>query len=117
MTPYRRVHTTCREAQVVKAELPAGELEFDGQSLHKADPADALYFPATHAVQIPPSGPVDPVLQVQFFKAALPAGDLAFDGQPLHVPAPQSVQLPLLAADLYLPSTHAVHVPVQASPP
>jgi hypothetical protein len=124
MTPYRRVHTTCREAQVVKAELPAGELEFDGQSLHKADPADALYFPATHAVQIPPSGPVHPVLQVQFFKAALPAGDLAFDGQTLHVeladaptaaeyvPVPQSVQRTDPVEALYFPPTQAVHVPV-----
>ncbi len=55
--------------QLAKAALPAGELEFDGQviqaidvaptaveyvpapqSVHAADPVDALYLPATHAV-------------------------------------------------------------------
>jgi len=57
------------QAQLVKAALPAGELEFDGQALQvelaeappaveyvptpqsvqMADPVDALYLPATHA--------------------------------------------------------------------
>ena len=61
--------------QLVKAELPAGELEFVGQVMHVitataveyvpapqsvqlADPVDVLYFPATHAVHVPPLGPV-----------------------------------------------------------
>ncbi len=61
--------------QLVEAKLPTGELEFDGQakhvefaptaveyvpapqSMHRADPVDVLYFPATHAVQVPPSAP------------------------------------------------------------
>ena len=129
LTPYRHVHTTCRKVQVVKAALPAGEVEFDGQSLHKADPADALYFPSTHAVQIPPSGPVHPVLQVQLIQAALPAGELEFDGQAPHVeladaptaseyvPAPQSAQRTDPVEVLYFPLTQAVHVPVSVSPP
>ena len=29
----------------------------DGQSVQVADPVDVLYFPATHAVHAPPSGP------------------------------------------------------------
>ena len=110
------------EVQCVKDVLPAGEVEFVGQSLHKADPADVLYLPATHAVQLPPSGPVDPALQVQLVKAALPAGELEFDGQAVHVelpeapaaveyvPAPQSVQTADPVDALYLPATHAVHV-------
>jgi hypothetical protein len=62
--------------QLVKAELPPGELEFVGQVTHVeitataveyvpapqsvqlADPVDVLYFPATHAVHVPPLGPV-----------------------------------------------------------
>ena len=62
------------QVQFVKAALPAGDLEFDGQALHveaptaveyfpvqqsvhRADPVDALYLPATHAMQGPPAGP------------------------------------------------------------
>ena len=109
------------QVQLVKAVLPAGEVEFVGQSLHKADPADALYLPATHAAHGPPSGPVDPALQVQFVKATLPAGELEFDGQAVHVeldddptaveyvPAPQSVQEAVPVNALYFPATHAVH--------
>ncbi len=61
--------------QLVKAELPPGELEFVGQVTHVitatvveyvpapqsvqlADPVDVLYFPVTHAVHVPPLGPV-----------------------------------------------------------
>jgi hypothetical protein len=93
--------------QFVKAALPAGELEFDGQVMHVEAPTaveyvppaqsehlpsvmaevafDALYFPATHAVHVPPLGPVHPALQVQFVKDALPAGEVEFDGQAMHV--------------------------------
>ena len=105
--------------QLAKAALPAGELELDGQVMHveidedptaveyvpapqsvqTADPVDALYFPATHAVHGPPAGPENPSLQVQFVKFALPAGEVEFLGQ--------SVQSPLSAADLYLPAAHA----------
>ena len=46
--------------QLVKAALPAGELEFGGQTVQAADPVDALYFPASHAVQVLD---VDPLLQ------------------------------------------------------
>jgi hypothetical protein len=93
------------QVQLVKAALPAGELELDGQALHfelsaapsvveyvpvpqsvqVAVPVNALYFPATHCVHEPPFDLVDPVLQVQLVKAALPAGELEFDGQAMHV--------------------------------
>ena len=56
------------------------------QSEQVTDPVNALYSPATHAEQVPPpSGPVDPALQVQVLKSALPAGELEFDEQTLHV--------------------------------
>ena len=104
--------------QLVKAALPAGEVELDGQVMHVelpeaptaveyvpspqsvqvAVPVKVLYFPATHAVHGPSFGPVDPALQVQFVKAALPA-----DGQTLHMPDPVAV--------LYFPAKHATHGP------
>ncbi len=88
------------QVQFVKAELPSGELEFDGQALHVelaeaptavqyvpaaqseqvAVPVNALYFPATHAVHEPPSGPENPALQAQLVKPRLPAGELEFAG-------------------------------------
>ena len=109
--------------QLARAELPAGELEFVGQALQLADPVDVLYFPATHAVHVPPAGPEQPTLQVQLVKAALPAGELEFDGQVRHVelaeapilveyiPVPQFVHRPDPVNALYLPATHAAHVP------
>ncbi len=42
-----------------------------GQSVHSADPVDALYFPATHAVQLNP-GPDEPASQVQVVKVPHP---------------------------------------------
>jgi hypothetical protein len=71
-------------------------LEFDGQALHVelaeaptaveyvpaaqseqvAVPVNVLYLPATHAVHVPPSGPVDPALQVHAVKEVLPIGAL-----------------------------------------
>ena len=106
--------------QFVTAELPAGELEFVGQSLQLADPVNSLYFPGTHAVHVSPSGPVHPALQVQ---AALPAGELDPAGHVVHVefaeaptaveyvPAPQSVHSAAPVKVLYLPGMHAGHVP------
>ncbi len=100
-------------------ELAALEYVPAPQSVHSEDPVSALYFPATHAVHEPPSGPVHPALQVQLVKAALPTGELEFDRQALHVklaaveyvPAPQSVHTTNPVEDLYFPARHAVHVP------
>ena len=93
--------------QFVKTVLPAGELESDGQVMHvelAVVPTAVVYVPAaqteqtvpaTHAVQVPPSGPVHPTLQVQFVKAALPKGELESVGQVMHVElaeAPSAVE-------------------------
>ena len=145
--------------QAANAELPVGALAFvkqvrhvkialaptdveyvpAEQSLHTTDPVDALYFPVTQAVHVPPSSPDDPALQVQLVKAALPAVELEFDGQALHVelaeaptdveyvpapqlvhkvapvsveyvPAPQSVHRADPVNVLYFPFTHAMHM-------
>lgn len=82
------------QVQPAKAEVPAGEYEFAGQvmlvsdvapaprrylpapqSVHVAAPVDVLYFPATHWVHVPPSGPDAPALQVQLAKVPLAAGE------------------------------------------
>ena len=52
---------------------PVGDLGVSlGQSVHGADPVNALYFPATQAVQLK-FGPDEPALQVQVVEAPLPA--------------------------------------------
>ncbi len=111
------------QVQLVKAALPAGELEFDRQALHVefaeaptaveyvpaaqsqqvAAPVDSLYFPDAHAVHEPPFAPVDPALQVQSVEAALPSGEFEFDKQARQVAAP--------ADGLYFPVTQAAHGP------
>ena len=73
------MHRTALVAPVAAEYVPAP------QSVHAADPVDTLYFPASHAVHVPPTGPVDPALQVHFVKAELPTGELEFDVHALHV--------------------------------
>jgi hypothetical protein len=109
------------QVQLVKAALPAGELEADGQALHvaafapveyvpavqllhAASPVDALYFPASQAVHVPPFGPVEPALQVQLVKAGLPAGELVSDGQGRHVKLASAA-----SAVEYVPAPQFVH--------
>ena len=70
--------------QFVKLELPADEMEFDGQTMHIAGPVNDLYVPATHTAHAPPSGPEEPALQMQLVKLELPAGELEFVGQSVH---------------------------------
>ena len=66
-------------APVVDRYVPAE------QSEQAAEPLTSLNFPATHAEHTPPSGPVNPALQVH---AAIPEPDDAefeFAGQETHV--------------------------------
>jgi hypothetical protein len=92
--------------------------------VHTAAPVDALYLPATHWVQVPPSGPDAPVLQVQLVKAGLATGELENDGQVKHTPASavapieveyfpvtQFVHAAVPVSGLYVPATHCVHGP------
>ena len=55
------------------------------QSSHISDPANPLYFPATHSEHVPPSGPVEPALQVQAVSMGLPDIDYDWAGQISHV--------------------------------
>jgi len=62
-----------------------------------------LYVPPKHCVHVPPSGPLDPALQMQAATAVLPAGELESAGQPTQGEFPEP--------DLYVPPKHRVHVP------
>jgi hypothetical protein len=86
-------------------------------------PVVALYLSATQAVHAPPSGPVNPTLQVQAVRATLEIGELELVGHPMqvvvtvaptvveYVPTAQLVQVAMPVVVLYLPTTQAVHVP------
>ena len=53
-----------------------------GHLVHTADPVAILYVPATHLMHVPPSGPVDPAMQVQSDCASLASGAWEFDRHP-----------------------------------
>ena len=55
------------------------------QSVHVTLPALVLYFPATQPEHTPPSGPVNPALQVQSVTITLPDGELELSGHTEHV--------------------------------
>jgi hypothetical protein len=107
------MHVELAEAPTAVEYIPPPQVE------QAADPANTLYVPATHAAHEPPSGPVDPTLQVQLVTAELRAGELEFDGQLLHVelpeaaveyvPAAQSEQAADPVNVLFFPTTHTVH--------
>ena len=78
--------------------LPA--IQFEQASL----PVKSLYVPFKHCTHVPPSGPVDPVLQTQAVTAVLPAGELEN--------ARQDAQLAVFVVPfLYVPPEHCEHVP------
>ena len=64
-------------------------------------PKVSLYFPSGHALQLPPSGPVYPLLQVQALSSTLAGGENVFCGHPVHVSLPDDA--------LKVPASHAVH--------
>jgi hypothetical protein len=129
--------------QALITVLELGELELEGQAKHTDDvvaptvpeyvpapqsvhatlPIPVLYLPATHPEQTPPSGPVNPALQVQAPLVELELGEVELEGQarhtddvvaptvPEYVPTPQSVHATLPPIVLYFPATHAAQVP------
>jgi hypothetical protein len=86
-------------------------------------PVAVLYFPATQAVHGPPSGPVNPGLQVQAVIVELGLGELELEGHARqvvatvapavveYVAAPQLVHATEPVVVLYVPVTQAVHGP------
>ncbi len=111
-------------AEHVDKTLAPTAAEYDAvpQSVHAALPALVLYLPATHAVRLPPSAPVNPALQVQAVMTVLETGAFAFEGHARqvdtllapttaeYVAIPQSVHVALPALVLYFPATQAEHV-------
>lgn len=71
--------------------------------LHASDPAVSLTMPAPHSVQVPPSGPDAPALQMQSVEAELPAGASELVGQSEHESGP--------VVSLNFPAIHSVQVP------
>ena len=112
------------QRHVLETLLPPGESEFAGQSVHMPEaeaptlveyfpaiqsvhatvPLSALYFPATHAEHVPPSGPVYPVLQKQEVLDCCAVIEV-------HVFCGQAVQAADPSSCLYLPVVHAEHTP------
>jgi hypothetical protein len=90
--------------QFVKAALPTGELEFDGQVMHVVAAVTLLYLPVPHAVHVelaeaPTAAECVPPKQLVHRVASVAVE---------YVPAPESVHV-MADRVLYLPATHVVH--------
>ncbi len=93
------------------------------QSVHVTLPLVVLYLPATHPEHIPPSGPVNPALQVQAAMTELDSAELEFAGHDTQTveavaptatkyePTPQSVHATLPLVVLYFPVIQVEHTP------
>jgi hypothetical protein len=91
--------------------------------VHAALPVTILYVPTPHGKHVPPSGPVDPALQVQAVRAELKLGELELPGHTRqvdtavapavveYVPTPQLEQAALPPPSLYVPDPHGEHTP------
>ena len=91
--------------------------------MHATLPVVLLYFPVTHVLHVPPSGPVYPTLHVHAALAELPLGELEPVGHVTqvaatvaatvseYVPTTQSVHAAAVApvTPEYLPATQLVH--------
>jgi len=55
------------------------------QDTHPTDPGESLYFPIAHWVQMPPSAPEDPALQVHSVLDELPCGEFESGRHASHV--------------------------------
>ena len=75
--------------------------------MHSAEPELVLYFPATHATHVAPSGPVDPGLHRQSVRNADATDELELAGQSWQVGLPISD---------HVPGPHALHVSLPVAP-
>jgi hypothetical protein len=117
----------------VQIALDAAEFEFTGQSTHAEDavaptvseyfpieqsehatePLTALYLPATHAEQTPPSGPVLPGTHswtIHILNDELPFTDLVFTGH-----ATQVSEVPAAIVLEYVSTPQSVHTSIPTS--
>ncbi len=83
------------------------------QSVHAAEPVDALYFPAKQAIHATPFGPEYPVLQTQLCTPVLAAGEFVYEGQSEQVliaVAPKVVEYVVAAQFMQVPTPVAPSV-------
>ena len=92
-------------------DKPAGDVELAGHVVHALAPGASLYFPASHAVHVPPLGPEKPGLHVQDARDALPIAEIAFGGQPS-----QTSELFAATITENLPAAHAWHAAEDEAP-
>ena len=74
--------------QLLDAMEPLGDCEFAGQLVQLALPVTLLYVFVSQIVQLPPSGPVNPSLQMQVLNAMEPLRDCEFNGQAVQLADP-----------------------------
>ena len=95
MLPAGEVDSSVHAVQAPSAEEAVAMLYLPTpQSVHGAEPAASLYFPAAHPRHVPPLSPVKPALQVQLPPTPLPAGEFACSGQDVHSRSPGAENLP-----------------------
>ena len=75
--------------------------------MQAAAPSMYLYVPGVQNVQVPPSGPDEPALQVQSVLATLPTGELELVGQLTQL---------MLPPDEYVPCSHSEHADSASAP-
>ena len=118
-------HVVNTEAPTVVEYLPLL------QSVQAWFPCVSLYFPASHAIHVPPSGPVYPTTHRQLVLRLLPLREKEFGEQDTHVVLEIAPGVPeyVLAAQAkqelskeapvvvrYLPAPHAMHAVSAAAP-
>ena len=90
----------------VSSDISADSVEYFpfAQAVHELDPLTSLYVPDSHELQLPPSGPVNPTLHVQFLRNPLRNLEKVFSGQSMQVLG-EVFAIPVE----YLPAGHMLH--------
>ena len=87
------------------SEAPSAENVPAAHWVQGAAPDTSLYVPALQAEQIPPSGPVKPLLHVQLLSDMLPETDDEFEGHEVQGAAPDTaLNVPALQAEQFTPT-------------
>ena len=71
--PPQHLQSSCSESYTKRPHKPAGDVELPGHVEHAAGPGESLYVPSSHAVHVPPLGPVYPAMHAQSSVASLAA--------------------------------------------
>ena len=82
--PLGPVNPGLQTQLVCAVDATTADCELVAQSVHGAEPGAVLYFPYTHAVHVPPLGPVYPALHEQLCTTVLPLAETEFTGHCRH---------------------------------